>query len=62
MATEVMNSTECISGVCRYTYQPGSNGSVSSNYDNVSVAAENVVGIGTARTCTEQTISELNLL
>ena len=59
MATEIMNSTKCISGIC--IYQPASNGRVSSSYDNVSVAAENVIGIGTARTCTTQTISELNL-
>ena len=30
-----------------------------SSYDHVSVAAENIVGVGAARTCTAQTISEL---
>ena len=60
VATEIMNSTECIVGICEYTYRPASNGSVCSSYDNVSVAAENVMGVGAARTCTTQTISELN--
>ena len=30
-----------------------------SSYDSVSVAAENLVGVGAARTCTTQPISEL---
>ena len=59
VVTEIMNSTECIAGICDYTYRPSSNGSVCSSYDSVSVAAENVVGVGAARTCTTQTISEL---
>ena len=51
-----VSPSKCTAGVCGYNFKPASNGSV---YDNVSVAAENVVGVGAARTCTTQTISEL---
>ena len=60
VATEIMNIAECIVGICEYTYMPASNGSVCSSYDSVAVAAENVMGVGAARTCTAQTISKLN--
>ena len=40
---------------CSHTYEAASNSSV---YDSVSVAAENVVGVGAARTCAAQPISE----
>lgn len=40
---------------CRLTYEAASTSSV---YESVSVAAENVVGVGAARTCTAQPISE----
>ena len=57
VATEIVNITRCNAGRCRHTFQPSSN--PPSSYDNVSVAAENVVGVGTARLCTTQTISKL---
>ena len=37
---------------CIYTFELSSN--PPSSYDSVSVAAENVVGVGPARTCTAQ--------
>ena len=61
---EYMSPSQCSTGSCKYTYWPASNllnGSVPSSYDSVSVAAENVVGVGAARNCTMQTISELTL-
>ena len=57
VATENVNITRCTVGRCNYTFEPPSNPPLS--YDSVSVTAENVVGVGTARTCTAQTISEL---
>ena len=48
----------CTSGRCSYTFKPPSN--PPSRYDSVSVAAENVVGVGAAKTCTTQTICEFN--
>ena len=62
--TQSVGPSECTAGICGYIYRPASNllnDSVSSSYDNVSVIAKNVVGVGTARTCTTQPISELNL-
>ena len=56
VATENVNITECTAERCSYTFEPPSN--PPSSYDSVSVAAENVVGVGAARTCTAQTISE----
>ena len=58
VATENVNITRCTAGRCSHTFEPSSN--PPSSYDSVSVAAENVVGVGAARTCTTQTISELN--
>ena len=55
-ATENVSITNCTAGRCSHTFEPPSN--PPSSYDSVSVAAENVVGIGTAKTCTTQTISE----
>ena len=55
--TENVNIAKCIAGRCNHTFEPPSNPPTS--YDSVSVAAENVVGVGAARTCTSQTISEL---
>ena len=54
--TENVSTSVCTAGRCSYTFEPPSN--PPSSYDNVSVAAENVVGVGDARTCTSQTISE----
>ena len=62
--TQSVGPSECTAGICGYTYRPASNllnDSVPSSYDNVSVIANNVVGVGTVRTCTEHPISELNL-
>ena len=48
----------CTATKCSHTYNLWSE-SVPSSYDSVSVAAVNVVGVGAARTCTAQPISEL---
>ena len=48
---------ECKGVKCSHTFEPPPN--LPSSYDSVSVAAENVVGVGAARLCTTQTISEL---
>ena len=56
---ENVNITDCTAGRCSHTFEPPSN--PPSSYDNVSVAAENVVGVGAPRTCTTQSISELTL-
>ena len=56
VVTENVNTAECTAGRCSHTFEPPSN--PPSSYDSVSVAAENVVGVGAARTCTTQTISE----
>ena len=55
--TENVNITRCTARRCSHTFEPPSN--PPSSYDSVSVAAENVVGVGAARTCTTQPISEL---
>ena len=57
VATESVNIARCTAGRCSHTFEPPSN--PPSSYDSVSVAAENVVGVGPATTCTKQTISEL---
>ena len=56
MATENVNIARCTAGRCSHTFELPSN--PPSSYDSVSVTAENVVGVGAARTCTSQTISE----
>ena len=56
MVTESVNIAMCTAGRCSHTFEPPS------SYDSVSVAAVNVVGVGAARTCTTQTISELNII
>jgi len=60
--TEIVNSSACGAERCSHTFNLLNvlSDSVPSSYDSVSVAAENVVGVGPARTCTTQTISELN--
>ena len=60
MAIENVNIARCTAGRCSYTFKPPSN--PPSSYDSVSVAAKNVVGVGDARTCTAQPISELLVL
>ena len=57
VATENVNIARCTGGRCSHTFEPPSN--PPSSYDSVSVAAENVVGVGAARMCTTQPISEL---
>ena len=56
--TENVNIARCTAGRCSHTFEPPSN--PPSSYDSVLVAAENVVGVGAARTCTTQPISELS--
>ena len=51
-----MDVSMCMNGRCSYTFEPSN---PPSSYDNVSVAAENVVGRGAARMCTTQSISKL---
>ena len=53
----VTDIARCTAGRCSHTFEPPSN--PPSSYDSVSVAAENVVGVGAARNCTTQPISEL---
>ena len=57
-STKNLSIARCTAGRCSHTFEPPSN--PPSSYDNVSVAAENVVGLGAARTCTAQTISKLH--
>ena len=61
--TENVTVDVCTAGSCRHTYEPASNalnGNIPSSYHSVSVAAENMVGVGTARNCiAQQSISEL---
>ena len=59
VATKNVNITRCTAGKCSHTFEPPSN--PLSRYDSVSVAAENVVGVGAAKTCTAQTISKFDL-
>ena len=54
VVTESVNIAMCTAGRCSHTFVPPSN--PPSSYDSVSVAAENVVGVGAARTCTTQLI------
>ena len=60
VVTENVPITECIAGRCSHAFEPPSN--PPSSYDRVSVAAENVVGVGAARNLTTQTISELKFV
>ena len=57
-ATE--NIMRCTARRCSHTFEPPSN--PPSTYDSVSVAAQNVVGVGPAKTCTTQSIGELQVL
>ena len=59
--TSIVNvsNARCTAERCSHTFVPPSN--PPSSYESVSVAAENVVGVGSARPCTAQNISELNL-
>ena len=54
----IVNITACTAGRCNHTFEPPSN--PPSSYDSVSVAAENFVGVGPARNCAAQPISESN--
>ena len=59
VARESVNITNYTAGRCSHTFEPPSN--PPSSYDSVFVAAENVVGVGAARTCATQSISELHM-
>ena len=62
VATERVNISRCAAGWCSHFFKPNFlNGNVPSSYDNVSVAAGNVVGTGLTRNCTAQAISELQI-
>ena len=56
VVTDNVSITRCISGRCSHTFKPPSN--PPSSYDSVSVAAENVIGVGATKTCTQQLISK----
>ena len=58
--TENVNIARCTAGRFSHTFELPSN--PPSSYESVLVAAENVVGVGAARVCTAQTISELLVL
>ena len=60
VATENVNIASCTARRCNYFFEQPSN--PPSSYDSVSVIAENVVGVGAARTCTTQTISKFKLI
>ena len=47
---------ECKGGKCSHTFKPPS--TPPSSYDKVSVAAENVMGVGAVKLCSTQIISE----
>ena len=57
VVTENVPIARCTAGRCSHTFEPPSN--PSSSYDSVSVAAENVVGVGAARNLTIQPICKL---
>ena len=57
VTTESVNIGRCAAGRCSHTFEPPSN--PPSSYESVSVAAENVVGIGAARKLTTQPICKL---
>ena len=57
VATEIVNIARCTAGRCSHTFEPPSN--PPSSYDSVSVAAENVVGVGAERKLTTQPICKL---
>ena len=59
VVTESVNTAECTAWSCSHSLELPSN--PPSSYGNISVAAENVVGLGAARTCSTQTISEFEL-
>jgi len=59
--SESVNIVSCAAGRCSHSFDATYNllnGSLSVSIDNVSVVAENVVGVGAARKCTAQPISE----
>ena len=60
VVTESVDVAECTAGRCSHTFEPSSN--PPSSYDSVSVAAENVVGIGPEGNLTTQPISELKFV
>ena len=61
VTTQTVKNAGCTAGRCNYIFVPPPSSSPSS-YHEVSVAAENVVGVGAARMCTTQTISEFKFV
>ena len=58
VATENVNIIACKVGRCSHTFNLLSS-NVPSSFESVLVAAENVVGVGPAGTCTSRPIREL---
>ena len=54
--TENVNIARCKAGRCSHTFEPASDPPLT--FNSVSVAAENMAGVGTALMCTAQLISE----
>lgn len=62
--SESVNASMCTAGRCSHRFEPTTkllNGHLPSSYENVSVVAKNVLGVGAAGTCTAKHISELSL-
>ena len=58
---ENMDMSDCVDGRCRYSINPTSSLSIPSSYSDLSVAAENVLGMGMFAN-SEQIISKLNFI
>jgi len=57
VTTESVNLAGCTARKCRHAFKPPRNALLT--YANVTVAAENRVGVGATKVCTEQAICEL---
>ena len=53
-----MDTSQCNARMCRHPFEQDMNRPIL--YDSVSVAGDNMVGVGAERICTAQTISKLN--
>ena len=58
VVAESVDISQCNARTCRYPFKPDMNRPIL--YDSVSVAGENMVGVGAERICTAQTISKLH--
>ena len=56
MSAENVNIARCTTEKCSHTFEPPKKHP--SSYDSVSMAPENVTGVGPARICTVQPISK----